>query len=736
MEQMTKKHNETGRSMVEMLGVLAVVGVLSIGGVAGYRYAVDKMNANEIINELKKRAITVSQQRVLGQGINLSEYGDRALIKGTYSVSPISDYDGNASQFALEVAGVPERVCDMIIDSDWALPTAMAVNGGSCVDGGNIMTFAFNNTLESGDVGNGGNNDPTDTPTQQCGENEYLLADGTCKEDTKCTDPNQFWNGDTHSCTSCPTEGNPVRNNGSDMEDSCAKCAGAQQSAQDTYCVYCPSTRVACGDQCCGEGQQCRRNNSTYQYECVSGLSEGECLTNADCNNGSERGDYYCSHGWGCTQIVGTCQPATLYNNGASVDVHGKAVYRSANYMGWRAAKNFCTAHNMSLFNPKPYCTADEWSRIQSNGSDSCTNLAVTDDYLLGWTGSASGSCSAFYVSLDDGYVDNNGLSHSRYALCEGEGGYVPPVVSTEPDETATDTESTEMTDTETMTETQTQTETVTPTVSGEMVNPWEEVSCDEENVYPLLDGTCVFDGNCSDPNQFWNGRTGGCTACPTEGNPVLNDASDIEDSCTKCTNAQVGGFYDNYHCVYCPSNRVVCGDTCCGEGQQCKLNNSTYQYECVSGLGSNECLTNADCNNGSETGDYYCKNSYYGCGQMIGTCQPATLDNGGATLPVGTTTVVRSQDDSMGWYAAKNFCAAHNMSLFNPKPYCTADEWSSVQSNGWGYCTNLDVTNNSNWYGWTGSASGSCSAVSVNLVFGSVGDSSFGYSAYALCEK
>ena len=47
---------ERGRSMVEMLGVLAVMGVLSIGGVAGYRYAIDKMNANDIINEVRKRA--------------------------------------------------------------------------------------------------------------------------------------------------------------------------------------------------------------------------------------------------------------------------------------------------------------------------------------------------------------------------------------------------------------------------------------------------------------------------------------------------------------------------------------------------------------------------------------------------------------------------------------------------------------------------------------------------------
>ena len=31
--------NESGRSMVEMLGVLAIIGVLSVGGIAGYTTA-------------------------------------------------------------------------------------------------------------------------------------------------------------------------------------------------------------------------------------------------------------------------------------------------------------------------------------------------------------------------------------------------------------------------------------------------------------------------------------------------------------------------------------------------------------------------------------------------------------------------------------------------------------------------------------------------------------------------
>ena len=46
------KRNQLGRSMVEMLGVLAIIGVLSIGGIARYRYAMEKHKVNELVNHI------------------------------------------------------------------------------------------------------------------------------------------------------------------------------------------------------------------------------------------------------------------------------------------------------------------------------------------------------------------------------------------------------------------------------------------------------------------------------------------------------------------------------------------------------------------------------------------------------------------------------------------------------------------------------------------------------------
>ena len=47
----TLQANPLGRSMIEMLGVLAIIGVLSVGGIAGYSKAMSKFKVNKAIGE-------------------------------------------------------------------------------------------------------------------------------------------------------------------------------------------------------------------------------------------------------------------------------------------------------------------------------------------------------------------------------------------------------------------------------------------------------------------------------------------------------------------------------------------------------------------------------------------------------------------------------------------------------------------------------------------------------------
>ena len=54
---------ERGRSMVEMLGMLAVMSVLALTGVKAYTYAMNKHRANELIYEAQKRASAIAMLR-------------------------------------------------------------------------------------------------------------------------------------------------------------------------------------------------------------------------------------------------------------------------------------------------------------------------------------------------------------------------------------------------------------------------------------------------------------------------------------------------------------------------------------------------------------------------------------------------------------------------------------------------------------------------------------------------
>ncbi len=207
--------NERGRSMVEMLGTLAIMGVLAIGGIAGYRYAMDKYNANEILNEVRKRAVTASQQRLLGHSINLSEYGVNT-VQG-YAIETADNYNGNAGQFTITVKGIEQGVCNQVIDSPLPMVIEELVGGVvvaddvDCTAETNDVLFAFANDLASGSVGggdggDGGEGNPPEEfdPTAPennviCSSNPWPFKCYTC-DDMMPDMTASFW-VDTNTCT-------------------------------------------------------------------------------------------------------------------------------------------------------------------------------------------------------------------------------------------------------------------------------------------------------------------------------------------------------------------------------------------------------------------------------------------------------------------------------------------------------------------------------------------------------
>ena len=61
------KQNESGRSMIEMLGVLAIIGVLSIGGLAGYTMAMNRWRSSDISDYVSRCVVVAQTKSITGR---------------------------------------------------------------------------------------------------------------------------------------------------------------------------------------------------------------------------------------------------------------------------------------------------------------------------------------------------------------------------------------------------------------------------------------------------------------------------------------------------------------------------------------------------------------------------------------------------------------------------------------------------------------------------------------------
>ena len=130
--------NQNGRSMIEMLGVLAIIGVLSVGGIAGYSKAMMKFKTNKTIDQI---AMTVTNIRTLyaqqknydittAQAYNMGVVDDamkksdtelKNAFNGWVTIVPAkSDVQGETSgAFAISFGGLPREACVSIATNDW-----------------------------------------------------------------------------------------------------------------------------------------------------------------------------------------------------------------------------------------------------------------------------------------------------------------------------------------------------------------------------------------------------------------------------------------------------------------------------------------------------------------------------------------------------------------------------------------------------------------------------------------
>ncbi len=125
------KINETGRSMIEMLGVLAIIGVLSVGGLAGYSKMMSQYKINASLEQVGAIASKIS-----AYGAGKDSYAglsNAAALKLGAPVTDTNPYDGgitvkpspiennstDSQAYVIEFSGLTDDACVALGSSAW-----------------------------------------------------------------------------------------------------------------------------------------------------------------------------------------------------------------------------------------------------------------------------------------------------------------------------------------------------------------------------------------------------------------------------------------------------------------------------------------------------------------------------------------------------------------------------------------------------------------------------------------
>ena len=140
------KKLESGRSMIEMLGVLAIIGVLSVGGIAGYSKAMNKFKTNKVADQVSMLVANIktmyAQQNTYDglsneTAISLGVVPDELVVKTkdtsnnektellnsfngpVFIFTSDSTSDGDKKAFTIEFNNLSKEACITLATNDW-----------------------------------------------------------------------------------------------------------------------------------------------------------------------------------------------------------------------------------------------------------------------------------------------------------------------------------------------------------------------------------------------------------------------------------------------------------------------------------------------------------------------------------------------------------------------------------------------------------------------------------------
>ncbi len=400
-----ENQNQQGRSMVEMLGVLAIIGVLSIGGIAGYRWAMDKHMANQVLYEMNLNSAQLAMllQKGNSHGITLSlgsPYDDNKTFKtidygfeygcGDSTSLGHECQNQNETVYYIKATGIPEKVCNILDEAVFSMPYYYdsEINGdkGACQAEDNTVAVLFDVNYSNKDEDS---DSEVATTTLKPTRPPHEITTATPIATTLTT------NAATTLTTQSPT--------------TLTTNAATTLTTQSLTTVTPIATTVT--------------TFTTLSHECTD---------NADCQALKGSNDYYCKSSE-CDGCNGNtieekcssykCEPISY----ASKEIGTTTYYKSPADMNWWSAKRYCDALKTQGKAKNGMVSKEELTKYDGANGALCSKLKEKGWANWVWTSTPKGgsdetSCYAYYVSLGSGGIlsgDRCGVRGFYYALCK-----------------------------------------------------------------------------------------------------------------------------------------------------------------------------------------------------------------------------------------------------------------------------------------------------------------------------
>ena len=145
------KNNEQGRSMVEMLGVLAIIGVLSVGGISGYSKAMAKFKLTKAQDQITMLLMnirtafatspnyggltnTTAKSYNIAPGDMISGSNLQHAFGGGVTVNSCNNKgvnDATGQYFYIQLDNLGNEACISLATSDWGSDGLVGIAGGT-----------------------------------------------------------------------------------------------------------------------------------------------------------------------------------------------------------------------------------------------------------------------------------------------------------------------------------------------------------------------------------------------------------------------------------------------------------------------------------------------------------------------------------------------------------------------------------------------------------------------------